>query len=81
MKSCRGISLEQVVRFWRLFNVLKLEKLCDQLLKRTTTNKYTVKDPFSCAKEVQELDPNPATASVDIKSLFTIHRKVLLVGY
>lgn len=59
----------------------KLEKLWDQLLKRTTTNKYTVKDPFSCAKEVQELDPNPATASVDIKSLFTIHRKVLLVAY
>ena len=72
--------MEQVVTFWRFFNDFKLGKLCDQLLKQTTTNKYTVKDPFSCAKEVQELDPNPATASVDIKSLFTVHQKVLFVG-
>ena len=39
--------------------------------KPITTNKYTIKDLFSFAKEVEEFDPNLIVASFDIKSLFT----------
>ena len=48
----------------------KLAKFCDKLLKTINTNEYTVKDSFSFAKEVEELDTNLIMASFDVKSLF-----------
>ena len=35
-----------------------------------TTNKYTIKDSFSFAKEVEEFDHNLIMNSFDVKSLF-----------
>ena len=49
----------------------KLAKLCDQLLKSLTNNEYSIKDSFSFAKEVLELDASLFMASFDMKSLFT----------
>ena len=44
-----------------------LVTFCDKLLKPITTNKYTAKDSFSCAKE--EFDLNLAITNFDVKSL------------
>ena len=41
------------------------------MLKPKTTNDYTIKDSFSFAKEIDELDPNLVMATFDVKWLFT----------
>ena len=51
--------------------IYKLANIRDKMLKPITTNKYTIKDSFSFAKEVEEFDPNLIMASFDVKSLFT----------
>ena len=61
--------------FWIILSAIdthiyKLAKFCDKLLKLITTNKYTIKDSFSFAKEVEELDHNLIKVSFDVKSLF-----------
>ena len=50
--------------------VFKYAKFCDKLLKPITTNKYTVRDSFLFAKEVEEFDPNLVITTFDVKSLF-----------
>ena len=47
-----------------------LAKFCDKLLKPITSNKYTIKDSFSFAKEVEEFDHNLIMNSFDVKITF-----------
>ena len=47
----------------------KLDKFCDQFFKPLTSNKYTIKDSFSFAKDVLEFDASLFMAGFDIKSL------------
>ena len=47
----------------------KLAKFCDQFFKPLTSNKYTIKDFFSFAKDVLEFDASLFMAGFDIKSL------------
>ena len=49
----------------------KLAKSWDKLPKPATTNKYTRKDSFPFAKEVEEFDLNLVMVNFDVKSLFT----------
>ena len=48
----------------------KLDKICDQLLKPLTNNKYKIKGSLLFAEEVLEFDASLFMASFDIKSLF-----------
>ena len=50
----------------------KLSKFLVPLISYTTTNQYTIKDSFSFAKEITNLNfPDVTMASFDIKSLYT----------
>ena len=75
-----------------LFKFFHLASFCDKLLKPITTNKYTIKDSFSFANKVEELDPYLATASFDLlalmlrifietKHVLIVYQKVLFVFY
>ena len=78
--------------FVHFVQVFHLASFCDKLLKPITTNKYTVKDSFSFANKVEELDPYLATASFDLLALMSrifietkhvliVYQKVLFIFY
>ena len=76
LDKIRKVLEEGITTFCPFFSAIapptyKLAKICDKLLKLITTNKYTLKDSFSFAKEVEEFDPNFVLASFDVKPLFT----------
>ena len=49
----------------------KPAKFLDPILEPLTTNEYTIKDPFTFAGQLQNIDSKLVIASFDIESLFT----------
>ena len=50
------------------------------MVKPITTNGYTIKDLFSFAKEVEELDPNIAMASFNVISIVKVIPLIKTIG-
>ena len=49
----------------------QIVKVLSSSARTLTTNKYTIKDAFTFAEEIQSFDSNLVMASFDIESLFT----------